>query len=167
MSFLDESYEAPATGGNYLKFKKGTTKIRILSDSITWRVDWNDNKPVRTKEQQKAFDPDRKPRHFRAFVVYDYDDKAIKVCEVTQKAIQNAVLALYKDEDWGDPKQYDLKITKEWDGMETKYTVNPAPAKELDKDIELQYKSLKIDLRELFEWWDPFNPTHTLDDLPF
>lgn len=157
MSFLPKDYEAPASWGNYLKFKKGITKIRIMSESIQGYLDWKDNKPVRTREKQPAFDPDKKPKHFRAFVVWDYEDNKIKVCEITQKGIQDAIYNLYIDEDWGDPKEYDLKITKEGDGMDTKYAVVASPKKELTEEMEKAYKDANIYLEALFEWDDPFN----------
>ncbi len=38
---------------------------------------------------------------------------------------------LYSNEDRGDPKEYDITINKTGDGMDTKYTLQPSPKKEL------------------------------------
>jgi len=43
--------------------------------------------------------------------------------------------------------------------METKYSVVPTPPKPLDTGIIEFYKSLKINLDELYENGDPFNST--------
>jgi hypothetical protein len=122
-----------------------------MSSSIQGYLDWKDNKPVRTREKQTAFDMERKPKHFRAFVVWDYEDNKIKVCEITQKGIQDSIYNLYKDEDWGDPTDYDLKITKEGEGMDTKYAVVASPKKELTDDMKKAYKDASIYLEALFE----------------
>ena len=158
-SFLPDNYEAPASWGNYLKFKKGTTKIRILSSSIQGYLDWKENKPIRTREKQNAIDPERKPKHFWAFIVWDYEESKLKICEITQKGIQDSIYNLYKDEDWGDPTTYDLKISKEWDGMDTKYAVVASPKKDITEEMEKAYKNANIYLEALFEWDDPFNFT--------
>jgi hypothetical protein len=122
-----------------------------MSSSIQGYLDWKDNKPVRTREKQPAFDTERKPKHFRAFIVWDYEDNKLKVCEITQKGIQDSIYNLYKDEDWGDPTDYDLKITKEGEGMDTKYAVVASPKKELTDDMKKAYKDANIYLEALFE----------------
>lgn len=168
MSFLPNDYEAPATWGNYTKLKKGTTRLRILSDSIVWRQDRGNNKPINSKERKQAIDNSKQPRHFRAFVVWNYEEKSIQVFQVLQKAIQNSIYALYKDQDRWDPKLYDLKITKEGDWMETKYTITTGQIKPIEDDIDEEYKKSKISITELYRNWDPFNPTNNVDDdLPF
>lgn len=58
---------------------------------------------------------------------------------------------LYKNEDWGDPKNYDLKITRDGDGMETKYSVLPRPAKDVDPEIMTAYLDANIDLEALLD----------------
>lgn len=162
MTFLPENYEQPASWGNYLKFKKGTTRFRIMSDSITGYLDWKDNKPVRTKEKQSAIDPERKPKHFWAFVVWDCDEKRLKILEVTQKGIQDAILALYKDQDRGDPKGYDIKVTKEGEGMDTKYAVAPWKLELASDEATKAYKDASIYLEALYDGEDPFTA-----DTPF
>lgn len=156
MSFLPKDYEAPAKGGNYTKFNKGTTRIRIMSDSITGYQDWKDNKPYNTKEQMPALTAERNPKHFRAFVVYNYDAQSIQVLQLTQKSIMDAIYNLYNDEDWGDPKQYDLKVTKTGDGMETKYALTTGQKTAVDPKIAELYKKTPVNLNALYDGTDPF-----------
>lgn len=162
MTFLPENYEQPASGWNYLRFKKGTTRFRIMSDSITWYLDWKDNKPVRTKELKPAIDPDKKPKHFWAFIVWDCEDKKLKIAEITQKGIQDAILALYKDQDRGDPKWYDLKILREWDGMDTKYTITTGQKEKPSDEAQKAFEKQTIYLEALYDGNDPFTT-----DAPF
>ena len=78
MSFLPENYQVPKKNTGYLKFGQGTTKFRILSNSITGWIDWKDKKPIRSKNQKeimiKSLDPS-KVKHFWSFVVWDYNIK--------------------------------------------------------------------------------------------
>ena len=159
-NFLPSNYKPPVGEGKYYKFEQGSNKFRILSDSIQGWEDWKEEdgqrKPIRTKEKQAPISSDQKPKHFWAFVVWDYSDEKIKIMELTQITIQSAILALYKSEDWGDPKNYDITITKTGEKMETKYNVIATPPKEVKKEIAEKYKNTKINLDKLFDGGDPF-----------
>lgn len=165
MNFLDQNYKMPSQKGNYLKLEKGTIKVRILDKAITGWIDWDKSgdkpKPVRTVEKQNALhvDGDGKPvhpKHFWAMPIYDYQDETIKIWEITQKQIMNDIMDYYNTEELGDPKKYDLKITKEWDGLGTKYGVVALPPAPLNKDIEKLYKETPINMNALFDGLDPF-----------
>jgi len=159
-TFLPSTYEPPATESKYLKIEQGKTKFRILSNSIQGWVDWQEKdgkrKPIRTREWQPAIDPERPSKHFWAFAVWDYAAQSVKVMEITQKTIQQAILELYKSEDWGDPKGYDIEITREGEKMETKYHVIPKPPKPLDTVVAEARDSMNVDLEQLFVGGDPF-----------
>jgi hypothetical protein len=45
-------------------------------------------------------------------VVWNYDEKKIQVCSITQASIKNQIIGYAKDEDFGDPREYDIKINK-------------------------------------------------------
>lgn len=163
-AFLPAGYEQPETGGNYLKLVNGVNKFRILSNSITGWEYWNTlNKPVRSKEEPTSTpniktdkDGRTKISHFWAFVVWDYKSQGIKILELTQRTIQDAIIALYKDENWGDPKGYDLAITKTGEKMDTKYTLVPAPPKPVLESIKSQYERTIVNLEALYSGADPF-----------
>jgi len=106
------------------------------------------------------------PKHFWAFVVWNYKDEKVQILEVTQKGIMKAIRNLVNDEDWGDPKNYDLVVTREGEGLETEYSVNPKPKTELDKGIQVFYKDLNINLEALFDGDDPFSTNIKVDELP-
>ena len=159
MSFLPENYEPPATSGQYTKFKPGETKIRILSDAIVGWVGWTpDNKPVRaTSNKSTELGPCRDIREFWAMIVYNLTAGEIQIWEVTQKGIKDAINGLYKNEEWGDPKEYTLTVNRTGQGRDdTKYTVMPDPKKPVPDDIIHQFNEAKIDLNALFEGGDPF-----------
>jgi len=174
MTFLPKDYKAPSSGGKYMKLQKGENRFRILSSPILGFVAWKDRKPVR-KPMGSKFDMEgleQEPKHFWAFKVWNRVDEAVQILEITQITIQKAIEALSKDEDWGDPHGYDLKITRTGDGMETEYQVTPCPSKELEKEIKDAYEKSDIDLKALFDGGDPFGDKEQPgfkeeSDLPF
>lgn len=167
MAFLPDNYKQPEQKSNYLKFKEGETEFRILSDSITGYVYFNlENKPVRTKEFPEDYKAHAKinektqkqdyPKHFRAFVVWNYTSKNIAILEVTQKTIQDAILAYNNNAKRGDPKDYDLTVTRDDSWAITSYTVIPNPKTDVDKNILSEYFDAQVNLEKLFSNEDLF-----------
>lgn len=160
MTFLPNDYTLPVSGGNYTKLDQGETKLRILSDAITGYEYWNtENKPVRS-DQYPGDTPDiredSKPKHFWAMVVYNYSTKTVQIWQVSQKSIQNSLLNLVQDSDWGSPKDYDIKIKREGEGLDTRYQLSPSPKSKVSEDITRAYEAKPVDLKKLFTGEDPF-----------
>lgn len=162
MTWLPENYEKPvASGGNYMKLTDGQNKFRVLSAPIIGYEYWTDeNKPVRLKEMPEESPEDMKEdgklKHFWAFVVWNYREKRVQILELTQLSIQGPITDLVNAEDWGNPQQYDLTITKKGQKLDTEYTVQPSPHKELSKEILQAFDSANINLELLFAGQDPF-----------
>ncbi|MBT7339196.1 MAG: hypothetical protein HN802_05860, partial [Candidatus Jacksonbacteria bacterium] len=83
------------------------------------------------------------------------------IYEVTQATIQQAIMALVKNEKWGDPKGYDISITKTGADLETKYAVMPNPHTELSSEIAKAYEDKKINLEALYTGENPFGEKET------
>lgn len=158
-TFLPKDYEAPKTNSNYFRFEKGANKFRILSSAIIgWQYWTKENKPVRSKTQFTDIPDDArleegqfKPKHFWAFVVLNRQTNNVQIMEITQKTIQKEIKALVDDEDWGDPKGYDIVITKTGEKLDTDYQVNSKPHSKIEiPDIS------HIDLTALYKGEDPF-----------
>jgi len=156
-TFLPKSYKMSKAGGKYLKLKQWLNKIRIVSNATVWRIDWDNKKPIRTKEKQKAISRERQPKEFRAFAVRSYEDNCIVSCEFTQSWIKHAIMDLYQNQDWGDPKEYDLTVNRTGEWMETKYTVQPSPKKELTEDQKKALENVEINMELLFDNWEPIS----------
>lgn len=171
--FLPEGYEQPKGSSNYLKLEKGENKFRILSKPIVGWIDWKDNKPMRFRMNEKPAKPvdAKKPiKHFWAFIVWDYKTNQVKILELTQSSIQSAITSLIKDEDWGSPYSYDIKVIRTGDSMETVYQVNPVPHKALANEIVVEYNSKPCNLEALYTGEDPWAATEVvtpLEDMPF
>jgi len=160
MQFLPQDYEAPRSGGSYMKIQQGENKIRILTQPILGWEEWNkEKKPVRYRFDQKpdkALDSKNPPRHFWAFVVWNYQEEQIQILEVTQAGIRKGIECLTKDADWGAPFFYDIKIFKEGEEMKTKYTVNPLPHKPVASHIIDAFHEKPCKLDAMFDNDDPF-----------
>lgn len=167
--FLPEGYETPQSGGNFMKLQDGENKIRILSRPIVGWLDWKDKTPYRFPMKQKPEKPmDKNPiKHFWAFIVWNYNDQAVQILEITQQSIQAAIANLSKDEDWGAPFEYDIKITKKGKDLETKYTVTPIPKKPIADNIKQAALDKPCYLDALFSGSDPWVVTNEQTELAF
>ena len=186
MGFLPDSYEAPA--GKYMKFKDGNNEFRVVGNSIVGMELWINKKAVRrimskpfTRDELEQADVNKDgslstPKHFWAFPVIDMADSTVKVLEVTQKSIQDALRVYVEDKDWGDPKQYNVLVKRGGSGLETSYSVIVKPKKELGNDEQQAWEDVKkkgFDIKELLTSGDPFIPVPkksdeiSIDDIPF
>lgn len=164
-NFLPDGYEQPeSTSGSYFKPTEQKTKVRVMSSAIVWRVDWNKSgkkpKPIRTrKKPETSLDPSRPAKHFRAFVIRNYSKQDLQIWEITQKSIMDQFSTLINWE-WWDPHWYDLIVRKEWQSLDTVYYLSTTPQaiKPVKPEITEKRLNTKIDLDELYSWWDPFNP---------
>jgi hypothetical protein len=170
MDFIDDSYEAPIVGGNYAKLQDGNNKFRILSKPILGWVAWVNGKPVRYTYKNKpegTFDQGKPARHFWAMIVWNYQEKAVQVLEITQYMIQQAILSLSRSDDWGNVYEYDIVITKTGKEKNTKYTIQPAKPKPLEEDIKKSALDKPIYLDAMFTGADPFAVTDKSTELAF
>lgn len=160
--FPSSDYRIPETS-NYMKLTEGEHTFRALSSAIVgYEYFTNDNKPIRSKEPFDETPNDIKKggrvNHFWAFVVWNYEAKRLQILEITQKTIQSAIQALVKNPKWGNPKAYDITITRKGTGqMDTEYSVMPNPHSEIAPEVTEKYKNAKVDLNALFEGLDPFS----------
>lgn len=156
-----------------------TVKIRILSDFISGRIVWSGH----TKEEKKPFRvPDQTPvpvekigtnlrtgqpekiNQFIAAICWNYNTERMEIFETDKATILQAIYDYEMDADYGDSKEYSLKIKKTGQGMDTKYSV--LPLKEaVSKDILQAYKESKIDLTALYRGDDPFKSSNDSEDI--
>ena len=171
MSFLPTDYKVPAGQNNYFKFQDGENLFRILSNPIIgweWWTDETDEEGKQVRKPHRVRDYETVPvtavdeegrgvKHFWAMIVWDYQDKKFKILEITQKGIQRAIQALEKSKGWGDPKNFDISVTKTGQKLETEYSVMPVPPKALSSEIRTAFQNTRIDLEALYRGEDPFS----------
>lgn len=167
--FLPEGYEQPQTGGNFMKLQDGENKLRILSKPIVGWVDWKDKQAYRFPMKQKPEKPLGKDpiKHFWAFIVWNYNAQSIQILEITQQTIQTAIGNLSKDEDWGAPFDYDLKIIKKGKDLQTEYTVTPSPKKPVPDEIQKAGLDKPCYLEAMFSGADPWIVSDKSTELAF
>lgn len=168
--FLPDGYEAPVNGGGYMKLEDGENKFRILSKPIIGWLDWKDKKPLRFGlkfKPEKPIDPESPIKHFWACIVYNYKAKEIQILEITQATIQQGIEALTKDEDWGAPFFYDMKIIKSGEKKDTKYVINPSPKKDLTEEQKKAALEKRVNLSALFKGEDAYATSENYTELFF
>lgn len=170
--FFPENYEGiPQAPSNYLKLEEGQNIFRILGSAIVGWEYWiqdkeNNRKPVRVKSKDEVpaeyfgnKDNRNNAKYFWAFPVYNFETNSIQVFEVKQKTIMNALEALVKSKSWGDPKEYNITITKTKTGAEPRdveFSVMPEPKSAVTKDILEAYNKVDLKIELLYEGKDPF-----------
>lgn len=172
MTRLPDNYEFKENTGtsNYLKITEDPQEFRILTSPVIWweyfRDEWWKTLPVRQKWEFEWIPSDsknwEKPKEFWAFAIWNHTLGKVQVAEITQQTIKKEILKYAQDdENWGDPKKYDLRISKTGKGKETKYTVSALPKSKFESDTDEKWAfelAKWINLDALFDGSDPFKP---------
>ena len=153
--------ESNSEGGKYTKIKENEpVKLRILSEAITGYVYWtNDNKPIRSEIQFQStpnIRDDSKAKHFWAFKVWNYNTNQIEVWEIGQASIRDVLWTYWKDDEYGDLRNYPLKIIRTGKALETKYQVIAGQVKPLDEAISIASADTIVNLHALYNGENPF-----------
>lgn len=165
-NFLPEGYDKVPSTGRYMKLQDGKNVFRALSPMVTGWVYWNTtNKPVRLKERptgrpldiRQEKDGKETVKHFWAFVVWNYAERMVQILEITQSTIQGDILNLVEDENWGDPRNYDVMVNRSGSGFDTEYFTQGIPPKPLAPDVAAEYAKNPVNLAALFDAGDPFS----------
>jgi len=171
MGFLDGITEVKSSGdsgGNYMKLQPGANQFRIVGSGddggfIQGMLGWSTNDEGKRQPHRWRVGEDaprtfeERPKEFFAMLVWNYKESRIQILELTQKRLKEDLLALASDkEDWGDPRKYDITITKSGEGLETTYAMTPKPPKKRADEINEAVKNLKANLAALYDGGDPF-----------
>ena len=160
-SFLPEDYKLP-TSSSYLKLTEGEHTFRVMSSAVVgYEYFTTENKPVRSKESFNEIPNDIKTGGrilpFWAFIVWNCNEKKIQIMELTQKTIMQPIQVLVKNPKWGDPKSYDITITRKGMGLlDTEYSVMPNPHSDMPEEAKEAFMNKPIKLENLYLGEDPF-----------
>jgi len=170
---IPTDFTPQSANSNYFKATVGDHRVRILSGAITgysWWTEENDGskKPHRVPiDQNPPVEFADSVRKFMALPIFNYELSRVQIWEITQSSIQQELIKLEKDPDWGSLIDYDLSVSRTGnDKLNTKYRVSPKPKTEMSKEVQSAAEKLP-DLGALFEGKDPF-ATQDVDekDLP-
>lgn len=173
MGYLDNIKRAPSEGAsgssNYMKFNQGENKFRIIGTPddkgfINGMLGWADSedgkrKPYRWRigvEAPRKFE--EKPKEFFAIKVYNYETASVQILEITQRGLKDDLTSYIADEEWGDPRKYDIAVIKSGEGLETRYAMVPKPHKKMSAEQITAIKESSINLEALYDGADPFEP---------
>jgi len=168
------------SSSQFMKFKEGQNKFRILSDVTTGWEGWKDKKPFRHEGDTCKIKPEQVDTnkfgnpaisYFWAMAVYNYQEKKVQVLEITQKSIMEQLYSYEQNDEWGDLKNYDVSVNRKEESNKTKYTVQAIPPKPLATDIAQAYKESDVDIKKLFDGEYPMpietDSDESLSDIPF
>lgn len=153
-----------------MKFKPGQNKFRILSAPVIGYEYWGeDNKPHRSPEMWNYIPNDARlpwdQKHFWAMVVWNYAEEALQILQITQKSILVEIENLALNEDWGDPREYNIVVTRKGKGLKTEYSVQPSPKTKLPEEVRRAYEDKNVNLEALFEGKSPFDTAEHNDEF--
>jgi hypothetical protein len=164
---IEEISKESSGNGRYLNPSKlqGEKRLRFVGSGITGFSSWTvDKKPIRWESRPAELPANLAPdmngkvsvKRFIAGLVYDYEAADFKILEITQKTLMDQLFKFVKDDDYGDPTNYDIKISKTGEGKETEYSLVAAPPKPLAKDIATAHEAVVCNLNALYDGDDPF-----------
>ena len=174
--FLPDDYETPATQSNYMKFKQGENRFRILGEPIFgwigWKTNGEERRPFRFHREEKPVTTDfdkQRVNFFWAIIVWNYNEEAIQILDITQFSIQKAIEALARNAKWGPPYDYDITVTRKGESLQTEYAVMPDPKTPVAKEIMEALIQKPINLNALYDGEDPFevNENQVTEEDPF
>lgn len=135
-------YDKEAPTGMFLKFQAGDThRIRLFGDAIEFEKAF-------VSKDGKVGEPRQR---FASLVLYRDVAKGaseVKVIEFGWE-IQKRLKAFFRDEDWGDPTTFDIKITATGESLQRTYEVVPVPKAALKEADANLVSSCSLDLKEI------------------
>ncbi|TCU78842.1 hypothetical protein EDE08_101624 [Bradyrhizobium sp. R2.2-H] len=170
--FLPEGYKVPVNG-NYMKFVEGDNTFRVLGSAVVGYEYWNNkDEGVRSRvpfvgiPADIRYEIDKKTgeskpsriKHFWAFPVWNVEGSKVQILQVTQQGVMDAIKALVENKKWGDPKGYDITVSRSGSGFDTEYQVMPNPHTPIAAEAAAAFAAMPINLNALFDNGDPFAP---------
>lgn len=121
MSNIYATHKPESAGGDglYLKIKPDEiVKLRIATEPAIFesesKPDENNNTRLSTRY---------------AWVVWNQDKQMAQVLQQSATFFKQ-LAGFAQDDDYGDPMQYDIKVKRDGEGLETTYQITPSPKKE-------------------------------------
>lgn len=162
-NLFQDQYSLPSGSADYLKMPDGgaSIKVVILDTVVTGWSYWTADKQcirsatpfkstpgIRPAEEGKKAEA---PKHFWAMKVYDFESKSIKILEVTQRSIQEAILSIHEGDDYDlNDMTVALRISAEGAGLKKSYKILPVAVKIFDWQATLaNFDLMEKDLKEV------------------
>ena len=138
---IDYKYEVPSDN-SFFSLKPGKNRLRLVTEpsEVIQHETKTDGKWGTTDCKGTGCElctKGLKLRYRFAYIAIDRKDEKLYVLEIG-KSIFRQIIAYATDEEYGDPKQYDLTIDKEGEKLNTQYKVIASPKKSPLTEEELK-----------------------------
>lgn len=157
--FLPDGYETPKSPSRYLTLEDGdSVRLRIISSPIMFWEWWTeDKKAIRTKfvsgdiiQTPANAKKGESGRFVWAMVIWNYTENMVQIWSIKQNKIRDFLVGNAKDPDIGNPKKYDIKISRKGSGInDTQYTMaallKPENMVEIDSNILTEAKLVNLE----------------------
>jgi hypothetical protein len=132
MGWNDVSNESASNGpGNFLQLKDGTnTAVRVMSEPEVYKQHWvqvaGKKRPIKCPGSPNCplCNAGERPQERHLFVVIDRATLTPKLLDIPRTA-GVLIKQLFIDPSWGSPLNYDVSISREAAGNQTRYSVLP------------------------------------------
>lgn len=164
----EHAQEPESSGDSYLKIPEGETiNVRIIGSwdkgLISGFEVWEevDGKRVPSRYRDKAGIPEGnyldKPRFFWAVLILHEGKR--KIWQINQAGIRKTITAYAENDKYGDPRGYDLVISRQGSGLDTEYLVVANPPEKLSvEDSASMTEALNtVNVDALYAGEDPFD----------
>lgn len=124
-SDIDEirGYNPPSNSGTFLKLNDGeTVKVRITSLPVIFQNEYNQGEEVNISTRF-------------AFIIWNHDDNKAQIWQTNGATYGQQISPLLEDEEYGDWRKYDVKISRSGEKAQTRYSVRPG-VKQYDLEDE-------------------------------
>jgi len=148
MASIYQTYTPPSSdGGGFLKIKDGETiTMRIASEPVIFQSEYQGKLSTRY-----------------GWAIWNNNEESAQI--FTNSATFFRQLAAYDaDEDYGDIKGYNIKVSRQGEGTDTKYTIVPSPKKS-ELTSEQKSEVAKIDIIKAISAGAGVSQVHWLADF--
>lgn len=164
--FLPDNYSEP-NNSDYVRLEPWTYKIRFIESPILTSVKREEKevdgktKNIKTIDKLDPSEPIPVGSSIaRACLVYNYTDRRVQLWEITQKSIREQIVTIYKDPDFGDLRNYDIKVTRTWSWQnDTKYSIQALSKEKIGEEVKKAVMQTPIN-------WDIYFDNNT-NESPF
>jgi hypothetical protein len=174
MSWLQQLKEPESGSDKYLRIEEGQSlTVRIIGAMptdeypddkgfiegwIVWEEINGKRTPhrYRTREAIPTGDYTDKPKYWWATLVMH--EGKVKIWDIPQVSIRDQLKSIERNEKYGELRKYDLVVSRQGSGLDTKYAVIANPPEKLgDDDRAIALEALEtVDVEALYAGEDPF-----------
>jgi hypothetical protein len=136
---LDNWGEGDLGGSMFMNLDEGENQVRILTSPYQFYIHWTKDAAGQSRKLRCALEGcplcQRGEKPVARWYIGVLNRKANKpaVLEIGPQIFKQ-ILALSKKPKWGDPKKYDVDVTKQPKGSQPLYVVQPLPIEDLTKE---------------------------------